>query len=153
MKERQTRIMALDVGDVRIGVALSDKLKLTAQPYTTIEIKGLKKNFSYIKLIVQQEEVDTIVIGLPKNLNGAVDTQGNRVIKFCNRLKAYLKNELPDNNIEILLWDERFSTAQAQRVLIGSGLKNKQKSRALDKISATIILDSFINSKNNNITG
>ena len=147
MNDNQTRIMALDVGDARIGVALSDKLKLTAQPYQAVEAVGLKNFFSLLKAIVQNEQVDTIVIGLPKNLNGQVDHQGERVIKFYNKFKAYLAKELPERKIEIILWDERFSTAQAERVIAGSGLKNKQRSRALDNISAAIILESFMNSQ------
>ena len=141
------RVMALDVGEARIGVALSDPLGLSAQPHTTVEAKTLNAAFAQLEDIIKKYRVGKIVIGLPWKLDGSVAEQGQRVLKFHNRLQKHLGTIPEFSEVTFDLWDERLTTAQASRVLVDSKLKNKEKSAALDRISAAIILESFLQSK------
>jgi putative Holliday junction resolvase len=146
IKPNNPKIMSLDIGATRTGIAITDALGITAQPLMTVEHKTLKELFVHIKNLVLQEGVVQIIIGLPKELNGKVGEHAKKIMQLSKRLKFFLKNEINDQKIELILWDERFTTCQAERVVIGSRLKNKDKSAALDKISAAIILDSYLNS-------
>ena len=104
------RIMGLDIGDKTIGVAVSDLMGLTAQGVTTIKRVGKKKDIEEIKKIIEERQVNKIVSGLPKNMNGTVRPQGEKVQKFCELLKA-------ETNLPIEFWDERLSTVAAERSL------------------------------------
>ena len=106
------RIMGLDIGDKTIGVAVSDLMGLTAQGVTTIKRVGKKKDIEAIKQIIAEKQVNKIVSGLPKNMNGTVGPQGEKVQKFCELLKE-------ETNLPIEFWDERLSTVAAERSLIG----------------------------------
>lgn len=138
------RIMAFDVGDARVGVAISDPLGMIAQPLCTVE----RQNGGAEKLIrlVLEKEVRTLVIGLPLELDGVHGPQAKKVQAFVEKLKTGMRKQDLLSKVEILFWDERFSTAQAERVLSGSKLKNKENSAALDRVSAALILESYINS-------
>ncbi|MCC6932758.1 MAG: Holliday junction resolvase RuvX [Deltaproteobacteria bacterium] len=144
------RIIGLDVGDARTGVAISDPLSLSAQPLTTIEAKTLAQCLGQLKEIIEKNTVSEIVIGLPRKLDGSLAEQGQRVLKFHSKLQRYLDSFPEFASIKLSLWDERLSTAQAQRVLSDSKLKNKEKSAALDRVSAAIILDSYLQAKSQN---
>ena len=102
------RIMGLDIGDKTIGVAVSDLMGLTAQGVTTIKRVGKKKDIEAIKQIIAEKQVNKIVSGLPKNMNGTVGPQGEKVQKFCELLKE-------ETNLPIEFWDERLSTVAAER--------------------------------------
>ena len=104
------RIMGLDIGDKTIGVAVSDLMGLTAQGVTTIKRVGKKKDIEAIKQIIAEKQVNKIVSGLPKNMNGTVGPQGEKVQKFCELLKE-------ETNLPIEFWDERLSTVAAERSL------------------------------------
>ena len=88
----------------------------------------------------------TLVIGLPLELDGVHGPQAKKVQAFVEKLKTGMRKQDLLSKVEILFWDERFSTAQAERVLSGSKLKNKENSAALDRVSAALILESYINS-------
>ncbi len=135
--------MALDVGESRIGVALSDPLRITAQPHSTIERKE-KNYFTQIATLIQKENVGSIVVGMPYELSGNLGPQGEKVQVFIDKLTAFLKKNAPTSNIPIKIWDERFTTTAAERVLIGSKLKNSDRSAALDRVSAALILESYM---------
>ena len=137
------RSMALDVGDARIGIALSDPMGILAQPHSTIENTGAAA-LKRIMTIAEQEQVDTIVIGLPLELDGSVGDQARKVQALHARLLELLKRRPPLKGVKSLLWDERLTTVQAERVLEGSGLKNRARRAALDRVSAAIILDSYL---------
>lgn len=137
-----TRIMALDVGDARIGIALSDPLHLTAQPLETI-VRSDKYIDKLLGIIVKYE-VREILVGLPLNLDGTESVQSGKVRGFIKKLNAALERKLADLKVRVGVIDERFSTAQAERVVVGSGLKNKERSAAIDRISAAIILESHL---------
>ena len=144
--------MALDVGDARIGVALSDPLGLTASPYLTIERKE-KAYLARILEIITRENVKVLLIGLPRRLDGSETEQTKKTMNFIEKFKKVLKAanlnfcEGPSEDAEILsliYWDERLSTQEAEHFLVGSKLKDKERSRALDKLSAALMLDTYL---------
>lgn len=137
--------MSLDVGDVRIGIALSDPLGISAQPFSTIERKG--RYLNALIGIMTEQEVSKVIIGLPYELNGSLGPQGEKVQKFAAELRAALDRRGSLKDREIIFWDERLTTVAAKRVLAGSGLKNKDCHSALDRVSAALILDGYMNSK------
>jgi len=109
--------MGLDVGDKRIGVAISDGLGLTAQGLRTVKRDGYTE---VLKTIIKEYEVESIVVGIPKMLNGTIGIQGEKVLKFVDELKTAI-------HLPVLLWDERLSTVTAERVLLEADLSRKKE--------------------------
>ncbi len=136
------RIMGLDIGDKTIGVAVSDIMGLTAQGVKTIKRVGKKKDIEEIKKIIEERQVNKIVSGLPKNMNGTVGTQGEKVQKFCELLKE-------QTNLEIDFWDERLSTVAAERSLIEGNVRRENRKKVIDMLAAVIILQGYLDSKSN----
>ena len=134
------RIMGLDIGDKTIGVAVSDLMGLTAQGVTTIKRVGKKKDIEAIKQIIAEKQVNKIVSGLPKNMNGTVGPQGEKVQKFCELLKE-------ETNLPIEFWDERLSTVAAERSLIEGNVRRENRKKVIDMLEAVIILQGYLDSK------
>ena len=134
------RIMGLDIGDKTIGVAVSDLMGLTAQGVTTIKRVGKKKDIEAIKQIIAEKQVNKIVSGLPKNMNGTVGPQGEKVQKFCELLKE-------ETNLPIEFWDERLSTVAAERSLIEGNVRRANRKKVIDMLAAVIILQGYLDSK------
>jgi len=132
------RVMGLDVGDKYIGVAISDELRLTAQGIKTIKSEGC---IEALKENIKEYEVGSIIVGLPRMLNGSLGIQGEKVLKFIEDLKASL-------GLPTFLWDERLSTIAAQRSLIEAGKGRKKRKGLKDKVSAVIILQGYLDSIN-----
>lgn len=130
--------MALDVGDARVGVAVSDPLGFSAQPYPAIERK--KDFFKILRKLLEEKQVKTVVLGLPLELDGAYGPQAKKVEDF----RTTLLKEMCELDLKVDYLDERMTTVQAERVLQGSKLKNKEKSAALDSISAALLLESYL---------
>lgn len=130
--------MALDVGDARVGIAISDALGISAQPHAAIERK--KDFFAKLRKLIEEKEIKTLVLGLPLELDGAYGIQAKKVEDF----RSSLTKELAQLNLKVDYLDERLTTAQAERVLQGSKLKNRARSAALDSISAALILESYL---------
>lgn len=137
------KIMALDVGNARIGVAMSDAMQISAQPHSTVEIIG-KKAQREIAEIAVVNKVQKIIVGLPLELSGKEGDQAKAVRKFVSALQEILTTNETTSKIEIIFWDERFTTKAAEKVLIGSKLKNRERSAALDRISAALILEGYM---------
>ena len=133
------RIMGLDIGDKTIGVAVSDLMGLTAQGVTTIKRVGKKKDIEAIKQIIAEKQVNKIS-GLPKNMNGTVGPQGEKVQKFCELLKE-------ETNLPIEFWDERLSTVAAERSLIEGNVRRENRKKVIDMLAAVIILQGYLDSK------
>ena len=131
------RYMGLDVGDKTIGVAVSDPLGITAQGVTTIKRIGIKKDLEELENIINQYGVDEIVVGLPKNMNNTIGPQGEKVLKFVEKLKDKI-------NKEVILQDERLSTVSAQRSLISADVSRKKRKQLVDKVAATYILQTYL---------
>jgi len=147
------KIIALDVGDKTIGIALSDELMLTAQGLMTIERVGIRKDTSKIIDLIREYNCDTVVIGLPKNLDGSSSIQIDKVYEFKTMLENKMRS-LGMKDISVVFQDERFTTLIAERVLIEADVNRKKRKEVIDKQAATLILQGYLdrlrnmNSKN-----
>lgn len=136
------RIMGLDVGDKTIGVAVSDLMGLTAQGIKTVKRIGKKKDIEELKAIIAERQVNKIVSGLPKNMNGTLGPQGEKVIKFCELLQE-------QTGIKIEYWDERLSTVAAERTLIQGNVRRENRKGVIDMVAAVIILQGYLDRQKN----
>ncbi|GAA3717087.1 Holliday junction resolvase RuvX [Salinicoccus jeotgali] len=134
------RILGLDVGTKTIGVALSDALGWTAQGVTTLKIdydEGIYGIEEIVRLAMDND-VERIIVGLPKNMNNSIGESGERSIHFAK----LLENALPD--VKITLWDERLSTIGAERSLLEADLSRKKRKAVIDKMAAVFILQGYL---------
>jgi len=138
----EKRVMALDIGTKRIGVALSDPLLISAQPLKTINSKTA---LSELESLSREYKVYKIIVGLPLELNGLIGEQAKSILAFVDKLAAALSAAQLD--IEIKTLDERLSSKAAERVVIDSSLKGKARHEAVDKVAAAIILEQYLNSQ------
>ena len=136
------RIMGLDVGDKTIGVAVSDLMGLTAQGVKTVKRIRKKKDIEALKEIIKERQVNKIVSGLPKNMNGTLGPQGEKVIKFCELLEQ-------ETGIKIEYWDERLSTVAAERTLIQGNVRRENRKGVIDMVAAVIILQGYLDRQRN----
>ena len=137
------KAISLDVGDKTIGVALSDALMLTAQGLMTIERIGIRKDADKVLALVKEHGCDTIVMGLPLNLDGSDSIQTEKVRAF----RTMLENKMKSNaikGVEIVYQDERFTTKIAESVLIEADVSRKKRRDVIDKQAAVIILQSWL---------
>lgn len=134
------RIMAIDYGRKRVGIAVTDEMQIIANGLTTVASHEI---FTFLKTYLKQEKVDTFVIGEPRQMNNQPSESLQFIIPFVNKLKK----EYPEINIEMV--DERFTSKMAFQTMIDAGLKKKdrQNKELVDTISATIILQSYMNRK------
>ena len=137
-----TRIMGLDVGDKTIGVALSDPMFLMAHPIETIKRKKASLDIQRLVEIIEKEDVETIVVGLPKNMNNSIGPQSMKVMSFVDLLKK-------QTDKDIIYEDERMTTLQSERVLIDMDVRRENRKKYIDKIAATFILQSYLDRRNN----
>ena len=131
------RILGLDMGSKTIGVALSDPLGWTAQGITTIRRTKKEQDLEEVHKICKEYNVETIVIGLPKNMNGTIGEAGEKALEFAELLKE--KTELP-----IEMWDERLTTVAAHRAMLEADLSRNKRKKIVDKIAATYILQGYL---------
>jgi putative holliday junction resolvase len=134
------RILALDLGKKRVGLALSDELGITAQGLPTLERRNKRSDFSALAAIVRDNHVRSIVLGLPLHMNGAEGSQADWVRTFAGELEAYV-------GIPVHLRDERWTSRQAERVLMGSGIRHGDRKAAIDRLSAVILLQDYLDSR------
>lgn len=134
------RIMALDVGEKNIGVALSDPLEITAQGLTVIKRRDEAGALAAIRALVDQYAVRELVVGLPRDLKGKVGPQAQKVLDFTSRLERELA-------VPIRLWDERLSTRAAERLLIEADVTRRKRRRVVDMLAASIILQNYLDSR------
>ncbi|MDD6308961.1 MAG: Holliday junction resolvase RuvX [Clostridia bacterium] len=133
------RIVGLDYGDSRIGVAVSDSMGWTAQPVATLAENGWEMQITKILAIIAEYKAEKIVIGMPKNMDGTVGARGEITREFAARLAE--RSGLP-----IEEWDERLSSAAAHRVLAEGNVRGKKKKGKVDKIAAVLILQGYLDS-------
>lgn len=140
-----SRILAIDYGAKRTGIAVTDTMQIIANGLDTVATKDL---FDFLKAYLDREEVELIIVGLPVQSNGEASENQKRIIPFVNRLRKLY----PDIGIEY--YDERFTSVLAHRTILDSGIgkKKRQDKELVDKISATIILQDYLESKRINIT-
>lgn len=134
--------MGLDVGDKTVGVAISDPLFVTAQPYETIKRRKAKFDIDRIVEIVNDKEVSLIVVGLPKNMNNTIGPQSMKVMSFVDLIKKRI-------DIDIVYEDERLTTVQSEAVLIDMNVRRENRKAHIDKIAASFILQSYLDRRSN----
>lgn len=132
------RIMGLDVGEKRIGIALSDPMGWTAQGHSVLQ-RASNRDFAALKGLCSDNEVDLIVVGLPLNMNGSEGPKALEVREFARELGSY--TELP-----IEFWDERLTTVTAEKILIQADVSRRKRKQVIDKMAATFILQSYMDS-------
>ncbi|ALS23156.1 MULTISPECIES: Holliday junction resolvase RuvX [Paenibacillus] len=134
------RYMGLDYGDKTIGVAVSDELGWTAQGLEVIRRTTAQRDMDRIKALVQQYGVTEVVVGLPKNMNNTIGPRGEICIAFSKELHETLQ-------MPVHLWDERLTTAAAQRTLLEADVSRKKRKQVVDKMAAALILQGFMDSQ------
>jgi len=151
-----TRLMALDVGNVRIGVALSDASGFLASPYTTLRVsRDETQTWDAIQRLIRETEAEGLVVGLPISLDGEIHAQGVLIQAFVERLKQHI-------NIPVAFWDERLSTVEAQRLRAqfeqearggrarsaqwraGRSERRRRKQQEIDALAAAVILQEYL---------
>lgn len=145
------RILGLDYGTKTVGVAVSDPLEITAQPVETIERKSankLRQTLARIEAIIEeygtvseQEKIGLIVLGYPKNMN---NTEGDR----CAATRAFKEDLERRTGLEVVLWDERLTTVEAERILMDSGVRRENRKTYIDKMAAAVILQNYLDAQN-----
>ncbi len=132
-----TRIMALDHGTKRIGVAVSDELRWIAQPLETFERRSLDADIAHIQHLVRTHEVGTVVMGIPLRLDGEVGPAAQAVNRFVERLTQVL-------NVPVVTWDERMTTKSAEQFLIAADVSRNKRKGAVDRVAAALLLQSYL---------
>lgn len=135
------RAMSLDVGTKTIGVAASDLMMMIAGGVETIRRTSPQKDFERLTQLVKEYEVDTLVVGYPKNMNGSV---GERA-QMCEAFAEELRQHFPD--VKVVLWDERLSTVAAEKVLVDADMRRKKRRQVIDMMAAVVILQNYLDSR------
>lgn len=130
------RVLGLDVGDKRIGVALSDPTHLIASPHSVYTRVGWGKDSRHFFSLCQEKDVEKIVVGLPRNMDGSEGFQADKVRGFTDKLEAL--------GLTVIFWDERLSTAHAEHALLEGGLHRDERKHVIDQIAAALILQSYL---------
>ena len=134
------RILGLDVGSRRIGVAVTDPLGITAQGLDTIQRQNKRLDYAKLEAVIQQYEVQEIVVGYPLRLSGDIGIQAEKMILFAEELKKRFQ-------IPVHLWDERLTSAEANRVLRESEISIEKRAKAVDRMAAVLILQAWMEAK------
>jgi len=135
------RALGLDIGRVRIGVALSDPLGAFAQGIDVLDAG--KDWMALVRDMVREKGVDVVVVGIPINTDGSRGPEAERILGIIERLRE----RVGDERIEIVPWDERFTTVQAERALLEGNLSRRGRRGVVDKVAASLILQSFLESR------
>jgi len=132
-----SRTLGLDLGDCKLGVAISDPLGMTAQGVTTYERVGDVRDIEWLRGICAEREVTRLVVGLPRNMNGSEGPRAEKSRRFARALHEAL-------GLPVFLWDERLSTAEAERVLIQADVSRQKRGLVIDKLAAQILLQGYL---------
>jgi len=133
------RILALDPGTKRVGIAISDELKLIAQPLEFVPAAPFQDFLARLKQLIQERDVELILVGMPRNMDGTYGPAAIRVREFVTALK----DAVP---LRIKKWDERLTSAQANRILIEGNVRRDKRKQKVDKMAAAILLQSYLDS-------
>ena len=135
------RILGIDFGDARVGVAVTDPLGITAQGVGTIQNTGMKKLVSELSEIIEEYKPETIVIGMPKNMDGTEGFRADKTYKFADKLKKVY-------NGEIVFVDERLTTVGASQFLNVTNTRGQKRKDVIDTVSSCLKLETYMNKKN-----
>ncbi len=135
------RILGLDLGSKTLGISVSDALGMIARPVETIRFESDDYDSAYEQLqkYIKEFQITTIVLGLPKHMNGDVGIRGNISVQFKEKLDA--------QGLHVVLWDERLTTVAAQKILISADVSRKKRKKIIDQMAAVQILQSYLDSK------
>ncbi len=133
------RIMALDHGTRRIGVAVSDEMRMIASPLEFIPAESFEKAMERLQQIVREKEVSLILIGMPRNMDGTYGPAAQKVNDFIVALQQQIATP-------IKTWDERLTSVMANRVLLEGNVRRDKRKQAVDKMAAAILLQSYLDS-------
>jgi putative Holliday junction resolvase len=136
--EGQGRSLGVDLGDARIGLALSDLLGLTAQPQAALKAIGPRRDAQRIAAFVEEHDVHTVVVGLPLLLSGEDGERSAAARAFAARLERRF------TRVRVTLWDERMTTVEAERALIAGNVRRRRRREAVDSLAAALILQRFL---------
>ena len=139
------RKIGLDVGDRTVGIALSDPLGITAQGLMTLDRVGIRKDTTKIVQMIDENECDTVVIGLPLSMNGEESEQTGKVRDFGTMLSNKLVS-MGYKDVKVVWQDERLTTVQAEKVLIEGDVRRKDRKKVIDKQAAVLILQTYMDS-------
>lgn len=131
------RILALDHGTRRIGVAVSDETKTIAQPLEYIPAEPFADFLTRLKQLLADKEVDLVLLGLPRNMDGTYGPAAQKVQVFAGALKTAI-------TVPIKMWDERLTSSQANKILIQGGVRRDERKQKVDKMAAAILLQSYL---------
>ncbi len=131
------RLLAIDYGDVRMGLAVNDALGITAQGVCSFKRSSLKNDIEKIKEVMVSHHVEEIVVGMPYMLSGEKGSKAKEVDAFIGILKEHFP-------VPVVAWDERYTTVQAEEILDSSGVSLKKKKSVVDMLAATFILESYM---------
>lgn len=134
------RILAIDYGARRMGLAVSDPLGITAQGLETMERKNKRTDFAHLEQVIRDYEVKEIVLGYPLRMSGEAGTQSQKVTEFAEALRQ--RFQLP-----VHLWDERLTSAEANRLLREAEVSSRKRAQAVDRMAAVLILQSFLQAR------
>lgn len=142
-EEQQMRIMGLDLGSKTVGVAISDPLLITAQGIEIIRRKEenkLRQTLARIEALIEEYGVDTIVLGLPKNMNDTLGERAQLSLEFKEKLER--RTGLP-----VVMWDERLTTVAADKAMMEAGIRRENRKDYVDKIAACLILQGYLDKR------
>ena len=136
------KIIGLDVGSKTVGIAISDLMGWTAQGFDTLRINEEQNELGIDQLIkiIKDNQVGTVVIGLPKNMNNSIGFRGEASIQYKEKLQVALPH------IEVIMWDERLSTMAAERSLLEADVSRQKRKKVIDKMAAVYILQGYLDS-------
>ena len=134
------RVLGLDYGSKRVGVALSDELQMIAQPLEFILAKPFDEFLKRLKELLTSQNVETIVVGMPRNMNGTYGPAAESAKSFANKIGAEVSQP-------IRTWDERLTSVEANRILIAGNVRRGKRKEKLDKMAAAILLQSFLDAQ------
>lgn len=134
------RILALDPGEKRIGLAVSDEMGWTAQGLPTLNREGLRRDLDRLTAVVNDYQVTQIIVGMPYNQYGGLGAAGERAMALIERIAAHC-------GLPVVPWDERLTTKMAERVLIGGGVSRAKRKLSRDRLAAVLILQSYLDAQ------
>ncbi len=134
------RVLCLDLGDKRIGLAISDSTKTLATGRGVYQRRSLDEDFKYLEKLIKEEGISQIVLGLPRNMDGSLGERAQKTLQFKALLEEILK-------LPVVLFDERLTTEEAERVLLSADVSRKKRKRVIDQLAAVIILQRYLDQR------
>lgn len=134
------RILGLDVGEKTIGVAVSDLMGWTAQGLMVVRRRSLEEDFAALRELVAEYQVEKFVVGMPRRTDGSYGPEAEKIYQFAEQLEREFA-------LPVEYWDERFSTAAAERILLEGDVSRAKRRKVIDKVAAAVILQAYLDSK------